>query len=418
MSKRTSFKSPRTGLLAGLLIVAALAYARPGDVEGDVWVFPPAHRNMQAFRLGDVSSSTPITIPEGSRLKINVRGSWAQPYLTVNGLETPLLSDEEGYSLDLTPDAPHEVALRAGLFFNRAWSLDVVNDESPTIQFTATPSATPQNFLRLPFEVSDDVGVTSIQLEFNPIKDNSAPIEKYVFSGEVTNGEVVRTSQYLDLLRHPMAGQVVMGRLVALDALGQRATSATMRFKLPALRFNHGPAMTLSSVRQRLLNTPDAPEIGIIMLGQLGNKLEDEGTSATLYSLVQSAYFRLKWAQNEKDVRGVAEYLWDVALYAKGDDANLTARNAIHAINDMDALLRAPVDGAKIPAAYRALLNFVRNLGDVGSQASAEGDALNPDHLNALRLMDQIAAEIDSGHHIDARHSLSRLIPYIEALGQ
>ena len=144
--------------------------------ELQAWITPPAYTRIAPIFLKTDGGN--VSVPAGSHLTVNVSGGRAEPALSLNDRSEPFTAlDNSSFQAewDLT---------RGGLLTVKregaplaSWTLTVVADQPPTVAWGDNPGSqqaagqkgggqpAPDQQTRLPWQVSDDYGVSNLQAE-------------------------------------------------------------------------------------------------------------------------------------------------------------------------------------------------------------------------------------------------------------
>lgn len=465
---------PRTGIpdrdpwafraIAPLLLVVAFAYSLgPGGgalTDGfraaagqqtippriDAWVTPPAYTGKAPlYMTADVNQGQNLfTVPEGSIVAVRVTGGTGNErlsYLDAHTAEETLL--EAGAAA-----APVTAANRAGaaqtvtqfsgtlaadgLLSLRPseegdeianWSFTVTPDAAPQIRFAEEPTRAVNGALQLSYEIEDDYGVVSAQALFvpaDPAPDArplyEAPEMRLTLPRRRGSEIVARTSR--DLTEHPWAGTLVDLTLEAEDGAAQTGRSEVERFTLPERPFTNPLAMALVEQRQLLALDANAKRRVLDLMDAITLRPEDTIPELTHYLGIMSARSRLDEARSDDQLRGVVDYLWEIAVTI--EDGSLTdAERRLRMAQE--ALREALEEGAsdeeieRLMAELReAMQEFLREFAERAMQ-NPEQAMLMPQNGQEMRqsdlerMMDQIEELAKSGARDEAQQLLSQL---------
>ena len=133
--------------------------------ELQAWITPPAYTRIAPIFLKPEGGS--VSVPAGSHLTVNVSGGSRRPALSLNDRSDPFTAlDNNSFQAerDLTRGGLLTVK-RDGITL-AAWTLTVVADQPPTVTWGDNPGRPPSGQqTRLPWQVTDDYGVTALQAE-------------------------------------------------------------------------------------------------------------------------------------------------------------------------------------------------------------------------------------------------------------
>jgi uncharacterized protein (TIGR02302 family) len=295
--------------------------------ELQAWITPPAYTRIAPIFLKAEGGN--VSVPAGSHLTVNVSGGSTAPTVSLNdrtGTFSALDRSSFQAEWDLTRGG-HLTVQRDGRTL-AAWILTVVADQPPVAAWGDNPGRPPSGQqTRLPWQVSDDYGVTALQAELH-LRDrpDAAPLAVTIPLPGGSPKAAHGLSQP-DLTAHPWAGLPVVGRLVAHDATGQTGSSADVTFELAERPFHNPVARMLIAARKSLSIHPDDrgdalealdglmqhPEV---FTGDIGAFLD---LSATYYDLVRN--------HADTVVPETQDMMWQLALHLEEGQTEQSARS-------------------------------------------------------------------------------------------
>jgi uncharacterized protein (TIGR02302 family) len=306
-------------ILFGLVVARGDAWRRlqsmvtpnPGVIATmDAWIEPPAYTGESPVYLGEAGK---LAVLAGSVLKVRIHGADHRPSITLDGVR---FSGGKGeYAIETKLTESDRVRVRAGGHTIGSWKIDLIADKPPTIAFAAPPAATERQALKLTFAAGDDYGVTAARAVIKPHSGNGAPLIVDLPLPERADKPVTLTS-FHDLTEHPYAGLVVDITLEAMDAGGNKATSATVVFKLPQRLFTDPLARALIEQRQWLATQGAAArERTVKTLDALtyAPELFFDGKNSA-YLAMRVALRATGTAQTGADFKRVEDLLWQTAV--------------------------------------------------------------------------------------------------------
>lgn len=423
----------------------------------DAWVDPPGYTGRPPVVLPGLRSDDPtqthaaaLSVPAGSTLVVRTVGldendlkvdggiaevkaeaGAARPSAGPGATERRFAIGEAGSVSAVGPD-------QRSVF----WRFSATQDQKPAISFVRDPQAGQRNTLVLTYRIEDDYAVKDAQATFAPL-----PPEKPLFPrpgapepqaahplvpppdfalaipapGAKSGAQASR-----DLVAHPWAGARVAITLKARDEADQEAVSETKVFRLPARSFSKPLARALVEERRRLALDIAARNQVEGVLAALTLAPDQFGIAPNEFLGVRSAYWRLRNARSDEDLKGVVDYLWDMALAIEdGDlsDAQRDLRAAQEALRE--ALERGASDEEiqRLMQDLRAAMDkMMRQLAqearrDSGTDArplDQNTRVLRPQDLQ--RMMDRIENLARSGARDAARQMLDELQAMMENL--
>ncbi|MFJ5489016.1 TIGR02302 family protein, partial [Hansschlegelia beijingensis] len=129
-----------------------------------------------------------------------------------------------------------------------------------------------------------------------------------------------RAETPLDVMEHPFAGAEATMTLHARDEAGQEGRSEPLEVRLPARSFKKPLARALVEQRRLLASDANAKPEVLQALRALMMFPEEFTPQAGVYLGLTTAYRRLENALSDDELRGAADYLWEIALRIEDGD--------------------------------------------------------------------------------------------------
>ena len=353
------------GLVAALVIAGDDAASRlaaamepalpaaPGSAatELQAWITPPSYTRLAPLFLRPEGGS--VSVPAGSHMTVSVTGGTAQPTLALDGHTTAFRSlDQASFQADQSLTQGGRLTVRRDGRDLAGWDLTVVADQPPVVAWTAKPGrAQSSQQTRLPWQATDDYGVTALQAELRLQARPNAPPLVIAIPLPGGNPKSAHGVNQQDLTANPWAGLAVTARLVGHDAINQTGTSEDAAFDLPERSFQNPIAKLLIELRKGLSLHPDDRDDALAGLDQLLLQPDvfagDNGAWLNLSAL----YFLLARNRDAGSVPDAQERMWQLALHMEEGQAEQTARaleQARQAAREaMDKAAQEPTDANK-----------------------------------------------------------------------
>jgi hypothetical protein len=275
---------------------------------------------------------------------------------------------------------------------------------------------------RLPWQVSHEYGVVSLQAELHLRDRPDAPaliVTIPLPGGAPKSAKGVRLQ---DLTANPWAGLPVTARLVARDAPGLTGTSGAEGFDLPERVFQNPVARALMAVRKMLTLKPDERLPAIQELDRLATLddvwKDDFGAFLNLRTIGSLLYRdRSAAAVDEAQSR-----MWQLALHLEEGAPELTARaleQARQALRQaLDAERRGEkIDPAEIDRRMQQLQDALQKRLDALAEQARRDPGTEPfdprshpmDARDMQRLAEQMREAARQGRMDDARQKMAEL---------
>ncbi|WP_029351863.1 TIGR02302 family protein [Bosea sp. 117] len=316
------------------------------------------------------------------------------------------------------------------------WRFQAVPDRPPTIAFAKEPQGSGRTGLALSYRMEDDYGVVGAEAKFAAVPPPkplhalknappapaarplvAAPDFALPLPGARSRNGVGQTTK--DFTESPWAGTRVTLTLVARDEAGQTGSTEAKSFVMPARNFNNPLARALIEQRRTLALDANMRERVQAALDALAIAPERFTPDVSHYMGLRSAYWRLANANSDDDLRGVVDYLWEVAVRIEDGDMSDVEKQLRAA---QDALQQALERGAS-DEEIKKLTQDLREAMDKFLQALAEQAQRNGDQANAppdpnmrsvrpqdlQKMLDRIEDMARNGARDAARQMLSEL---------
>jgi uncharacterized protein (TIGR02302 family) len=295
--------------------------------ELQAWITPPGYTRVAPIFLKPDGGTA--SVPAGSHLTVNVSGGSTVPSLSLNDRTAPFHAlDHSSFQAewDLTRGG-HLTVNRDGMTM-AAWTLTVVADQPPVVAWGDNPGRPPSGQqTRLPWQVSDDYGVTSLQAEIR-LRDrpDAAPM---IVSIPLPGGNP-RSAHGVsqpDLTAHPWAGLPVIGRLVAGDASGQTGTSQDATFELAERPFRNPVARLLIAARKSLSVHPGDQADAMQALDGLMQRPELFAGDLGAVLNLSAIYYGLVRDHAASAVPEAQDMMWELALHMEEGQTEQSAHS-------------------------------------------------------------------------------------------
>jgi uncharacterized protein (TIGR02302 family) len=408
----------------------------------DAWIAPPAYTGkpplfLTAENNRDVAL---FTAPVGSELTVRVTGGHGgetlgfeaggleraiEPTASLGGSAQPEIaggptSTPRQFNGKLMSDGG--LVLRSGEQTLARWAFRITPDTPPTIRFSNQPRRVANGALELHYEIKDDYGAASAAGELtlaDPQKPDARPLYDkpelpLALPRRGSGPSIGKTTR--DLSEHVWAGARVTLTLTAEDAAQQKAHSEPATFTLPQRTFTNPLAKAVIEMRRLIALDANEKSWAMKLLDAITLRPEDTFDAMSNYLAIMSARTRLDLAQTDDELRGVVDYLWEVALGIE-DGALSTAEKRLQQAQEelKQALERGASDEEieKLMKELREAMNdFLREFAERAMKNQNFADQQSSQELRKSdldRLMDEIEKNAKSGNRDKAQEMLSQL---------
>ncbi len=415
--------SERFVRLAGAFYaMPTLAHAAGARV--DAWIDPPTYTGKPPIflKLADAELVRTVAAPENSVLVVRADPKAVNVSVT-GGLATAAATAANERRFAVHGDG--EARIYRGGALAADIGLNVEPKTAPTIRLLDPPQANASGSLSLHYAVEDAYGIREVGGAVTLVTPSTAAHSLFgpptlapaLPSGANNVGEA-RSS--LDLSDHPWAGARVILTLTAKSVSEATATSPPVEMILPQRRFINPLAKSLVELRRDLVLDPDrnAPRLKRALSAlQLGPDLFQ--ISPRIYLDLQGAGRLLAQARGDDDLRGVAAWLWSLALSIENGDASRALKDLRAAEDKLREALRkgaSPEELKKLTqelreATERYLAETMRN---ADKQAMQDAEPMDAEDMDAM--LDRLQKDAETGAKDDAQSMLDQLQEMTENL--
>ncbi|NML75901.1 TIGR02302 family protein [Rhizobium sp. S-51] len=430
---------------AGVIADAFRQQPRTGDMPDmriDAWITPPAYTSQAPVFLSGLDGATEglVRVPQNAQATVRITGGGADEKVIFRAADSGAVTDvaaavpEDETAEDPAKQQTAEAAPAARVYEwklgtsgdllvgGHQWRIEVIADKAPEIAFDGLPRRSANGALEIGFKAQDDYGLSKAFAEIEPVDQKPDalplyPLPDYKLDLPRHNSREAKGVSSRNITEHPLSGRKVRITLVAADGAGQTGRSQPHEMVLPARAFVEPLAAAVAEERQVFaLDVRDLPQ-SIALNEALSLRPDETIPNTTHYLLIQSAQARMKLARTTEDLKGTADYLWEIALGIDGGDLSLAERKLRDAQQALaDALERnAPDEEVKklMDELRAAMQDFMKALAE--RQPDAQGQQQQQSAQNVLRqrdlenMMNQIENLARSGNRDAARQMLSEL---------
>ncbi len=404
----------------------------PPSTQLQAWITPPAYTGLAPVFLKNEGGA--VSVPAGSHLTVSVTGGSGEPSLSLAGSSHAFQAlDGASFQADLELNAGGRLAVRRGGREVAGWALTVVADSPPVVAWPEPPGTARGGgrvpLTRLPWQVSHDYGVTSLNAELLLRDRPDAPALVVPIPLPGGSPKSAKGARVQDLTAHSWAGLPVTGRLVARDAPGLTGTSGVESFVLPERRFQNPVARALMEVRKQLTLKPDDRLTPMQELDQLATLPEVWSNDTGGFLNLRGITALLQRGYGAAAVEEAQQRLWELAIHLEEGATERTAQALEQARQALREALDAQKRGDKVEQSeIDRRMKEVQEALQKHLQALAEEARRNPDsqqfdpnahQLDARdmqRLAEQMREAARQGKMDEARDKLAELEKLLDEL--
>jgi uncharacterized protein (TIGR02302 family) len=300
--------------------------AGPPSTELQAWITPPGYTRLPPVFLK--SDGGAVSVPAGSHMTASVTGGTVAPSLGLNGaMEEFHALDQASFQADRDLTQGGRLAIRRSGSELAAWDLTVVADQPPIVAWAAKPGRAPSSQqTRLPWQVTDDYGVTALQVEVRLDARPDAPPLVVAIPLPGGTPKSAHGINQQDLTAHPWAGLPVTAHLLARDGAGQTGVSEDAGFTLVERPFQNPIARVLIELRKGLSVHPGDRTDALAGLDTLLQQPTAFTGDAGAWLNLTAIYSLLVRDKAGTSVDEAQTRMWQLALHLEEGQTEQTAR--------------------------------------------------------------------------------------------
>jgi uncharacterized protein (TIGR02302 family) len=365
----------------------------------EAWITPPDYTRLAPIALkadpaaapaDDEVALTPIEVPVGSKLLVQIQGLGAAANLSANNASKPMEQlDSETQRAELVLKDGDKIGISGG-GLDVAWPIALKPDMAPSATLQE-PRTTERAVLHVAYGGKDDFGVTDMRLVITQGKESF----ELPLAIQGADPREVKGASYQDLTAHPWAGLPVELRAVARDALGQIGASAPVAMTLPERKFYHPVARAIIEQRKRLAKDAGASALPVARrLVQLMSQPDAFDNSITTFMALDFAIKRMTSDPMSKDeLSGVLQLMWDTALALEDGGISMAMRELRRLQRELEEALARGASDEEIERLMnelqQAMNEYLRQMQEQLAQAMQKGMQFQQMDPNSLQLSQQ-----------------------------
>jgi uncharacterized protein (TIGR02302 family) len=399
----------------------------------EAWITPPDYTRLAPISLKadpaaapvEGADASPIEVPVGSKLLVQIQGLGSAATLGANNGATPMeMLDGETQRAELVLKEGDRIGITGG-GLDVGWPIALRPDMPPSAALQE-PRTTERAVLHVVYAGKDDFGVSDMRLVITQGKESF----ELPLTIQGTDPRQVKGASYQDLTAHPWAGLPVELRAVARDALGQVGASAPIAMTLPERKFYHPVARAIIEQRKRLAKDAGAGALPVARkLAQLMSQPDAFDHHITTFMALDFAARRIASGPMDKEeLSGVLQLMWDTALALEDGGISMAMRELRRLQRELEEALARGASDEEIERLMnelqQAMNEYLRQMQEQLAQAMQKGMELGPVDPNTLRLSQQDLNEMlnqarrmaQSGARDSAQQLLQQLQNMLENL--
>ena len=388
----------------------------------DAWIDPPRYTGKPPVVLTlNRNEEQSVSAPVGSLVVARTGNPAALGLTASEGLEpAPDKGGEKHFVLRGDARLSLSGAAR-GMF-----ALHAEPDQPPQISPVGDIKINARGSFSLAYRIEDDYGARDAKILAKPVEATGhalfappeAPLDLPAAPGGL--GEARATLDWSD---SPYAGRPVELRLSVRDEAGQEGAALVGPFVLPQKIFKDPLALALAEQR-RILALDAGRRV------QVNSALEALDLAPELFTPklsvhlgLRHAILTLRHAQNDDDLREVADYLWTMALQIEEGDMSQAERDLRAAEKALRDALKNGASKEEIERLtkdmQKAMENFLQEMAKKGQQRqgesqTGEGKAVTPEDFQ--KLLEQMKKAMEDGDMETAQALLDQMQSMLENL--
>lgn len=413
----------------------------------DAWITPPLYTGRAPVLLAGIrhDEAAPgevaqVSVPANSILIVRGTNLDALDLVIDGNLREEPVSNPDAAKTGIerhfriTEDA--RVTVKGLPVGEAKWSLRAIPDRAPVIELSKDPEIAGRNTLSLSYRMDDDYGVVAAEAKFSrmtPSAPNALPPRPLVDAPDFplslpqarTRNAAGNTVK--DLTEHPWAGATVRLTLHAKDEGGNEGKSEPRQIRIPQRSFQKPVARVLIEQRRELAFDAHARGRVQTALDALMIAPERFTPEPSVYLGLRTASTRLRLARSDDDLRGVIDYLWEVAVLIEDgllSDVERELRAAENALKQALERNASDEEIKKLMDQLRAALDkYLQALAEQQRRDDSPPDMRAPDqNMRVVRpqdlknMLDQIERMAKNGDRQAAQKLLQQLQALMENL--
>ncbi|MCR9254495.1 MAG: TIGR02302 family protein [Alphaproteobacteria bacterium] len=410
--------------------------SQDGPVRIDAWIDPPGYTGFapSVLAAGEaIALPDALSVPAGSQLVARVVGLDETVTATLTPQGERLAFDETGpetRQLEATVAVGDVITFETGDGVIGSWPIRVIPDAAPVPELTGEIEQTARAAMRIPFAVTDDYGVTEVELVISRPGSGEEPYRAKLPAGPeaVEEGAKVAGTAFRDLTAHPWAGLEAVLEIHGTDALGQVGRSAPLTLVLPERVFTHPVAKEIIAARKKLAESRDNVDAVADDIRDIASAPSRYAEDLVVFLALKVAHSRLRFHPDGEENPSVMRMLWETALRLEDGDVTLTAEQLRELEQRIMEGLAEGQDTAEIDSMLDELQNMVddmlRALSEDARKKAETQDGeyqdIDPQQMvsrDQLReMIEQIRELMKSGNRDAARQLMAELQQMMENL--
>lgn len=408
------------------------------------WVEPPAYTGKPSIYLNDIPEG-PLRIPQGSQITLRLYGDEGALTVveTVSGT-VPLAEGEE--TIQQTQQQFNAVQTGTLAIEGEngiSWTLTMIEDEPPLVEFTGPIESDAEGEMSQPFLAIDDYGIVSgtatIALDLEAVDRRFGlaldpdPIEPIVLDLPMPfNGDRADFEDFVidNMSEHPLANLPVTMTLEVFDEADQSYATEPEPMILPGRRFFQPFAKAIAEQRRNLMWARDNRDSIVMVMKAISHRPEGVFSNETTYLRMRAIIRQLDAVEGQigdEEHAEVVAAMWDLVLQLE-DGTLADARERLR--RAQERLSEAMRDGAS-DAEIAELMEELREATDdylrlLAEEMDPEEDGtdqpdssensqeVGQDEIQAL--MDRIQELMEEGRMAEAAELMEQLNRLLENL--
>ena len=365
----------------------------------EAWITPPDYTRLAPIALkadpaakpaDDEAALTPIDVPVGSKLLVQIQGLGSAANLSANNADKPMEQlDSETQRAELVLKQGDKIGISGG-GLDVAWPITLKPDMAPSAALQE-PRVTDRAVLHVTYSGKDDFGVTDMRLVITQGKESL----ELPLAVQGADPREMKGASFQDLTAHPWAGLPVELRAVARDALGQIGASAPVAMTLPERKFYHPVARAIIEQRKRLAKDGNASTLAVARrLVQLMSQPDAFDNNLTTFMALDFAVKRLTSdPMGKEELANVLQLMWDTALALEDGGISMAMRELRRLQQELEEALARGASDEEIERLMnelqQAMNEYLRQMQEQLAQAMQKGMEMGPMDPNSLQLSQQ-----------------------------
>jgi len=357
----------------------------------------PDYIGGEITNVFDGKNPTPLKIPEGSIINVEVKGYSSAPRLLTNGRNHKLGAiDGGGFSGSAEINSGKIIALKSplgGSISNR--KIELIKDTPPRPEFTSEITLSSNKRIKFDFKIAEEYGLNSLKLEgaIQPATGEAIYSKTVDIPVKAVKDGFIIGSASIKIPSIRWYGNEITLKLKATDKKSQQGESESQLLKIPEITFKNQFAAKVNWQRILLEKPNDGmkpePLIASHNIDLLSNIIGEYNANLRVFMGLRSAAYRLAYMRESdsdyhSNLKSAINLLADTAYYIEGGNSPES---------DYDSAINQLLNAMRSGDSLKNLAILAREL---SKQAEQHLNNINITHVDEKDLPPELMQQIGS----------------------